>query len=267
MIPENIGSEPVTLSPLEFDVLWEHLRLPPMPVVLRVPSPGRTHAERAQLVERAWCGIEERGLGRPAELHPLLLSQLKTLGHPDREVDGRAWVGSETRVLAAAAGEFAVRATLTGGALSLLSASPEGLPDAVIDALPAQNAGSGYSVTLPTEDFEKAAFAANGTREGFTTALRDRGMREEDLDTLVEMIANLVGQGQFGAAARDKFGRRYRAGRVVAFFDTPAGRYVQITRSNGGSAPWTTISPVDRRRMSQHVSDLLDEVLHTAGRQ
>ena len=44
------AAEPITISALEFDVLWEHLRLAEMPLVLRVPSPGRTYTERRELV-------------------------------------------------------------------------------------------------------------------------------------------------------------------------------------------------------------------------
>ena len=236
-----------------------------MPVVLRVPSPGRTHAERAQLVRQAWRGIEERGLGRPVGLHPLLLSHLRVLARPDREVDARIWVGGRVRTLTAAAGGSAVHATLAEGVLNLRPASPEGLPSAAVATLPSLQAGPGHSITLPTDDFEAAAFVAGGTREGFVTALRDRGVRDEDVATLAEMVSDLLGQGQFGAAARDRFGRRHRAGRVVAFFDTTEGRYVHITRSNGNAMPWTTISPVDQRRMLQHVTELLAEVVQISG--
>jgi EspG family len=69
-----------------------------------------------------------------------------------------------------------------------------------------------------------------------------------------------VHQGQIGAAARDRLGRRARASRVLSFFDTEAGRYVQVRRDEPGEQAWTTISPADQRRMSQHISSLLGEV-------
>ena len=47
------------LSALEFDVLTEHLELTRVPLVLRVPSPGRTHQERAELVGGVWRQLAE----------------------------------------------------------------------------------------------------------------------------------------------------------------------------------------------------------------
>ena len=40
--------DPVIISTLEFDVLWEHLGLETMPLVLKVPSPGKTREERIE---------------------------------------------------------------------------------------------------------------------------------------------------------------------------------------------------------------------------
>src|SRR5216117_965383 len=96
-------TEPVTINALEFDVLWEHFALDAMPLVLRVPSPGRTDAERARFVRQAW-----RGLGRPIDLDPRLGRLLFLLRRPDREIDGRLWVGRPLRLFVAATGDEAV---------------------------------------------------------------------------------------------------------------------------------------------------------------
>ncbi|MGH3439443.1 MAG: ESX secretion-associated protein EspG [Sciscionella sp.] len=259
------GPEELTLSTLEFDVLWEYLRLPSMPVVIGVPSPGRTHSERTRLADEAWQRIEARGLGRQINLHPLLPRYLSLLAQPEREVDGRVWVGGEVRSLAAATGQEAVHVTLAGGELTFRPISPEGLVAAVLGVLPALAAGTGHSVTLPTDDFEAAAYSAGPVRQGFALALTDRGVREADVRTLTEMISEVSGQGQFGAAARDKFGRRHRADRAVSFFDTADGRYLQVKRSQNGTPPWTTISPVDQRRLLQHVTEMLADVVRLSG--
>ncbi len=47
------GRGTVVLSTLEFDVLWERERLPRKHEALGVPSPGKTHTERATLVADA----------------------------------------------------------------------------------------------------------------------------------------------------------------------------------------------------------------------
>lgn len=257
--------EPIVLSALEFDVVWEHLGLPEMPIVIRVPSPGRTQAERDGLVEQAWSGIGARGLGRQVDLHPLLVRHLRVLSRPDVEVDARTWIGGEVRTVAASAGGHGVLATLADGSVTFRVVEPSGLASVVLGTVADVGAGPGRSVTLPTIDFEEAA-AAEGTKEAFAAALVTRGLREDDAQTLITMISEVAGQGQFGAAARDSFGQRHRADRAVSFFETSEGRYVQIRRSQDGAPPWTTIAPVDRRRLAQHVNEMLGDVLRVAGR-
>jgi hypothetical protein len=256
--------EPITISALEFDVLWEHLRLAMMPLVLRVPSPGKTHTERAHLVQRTWEGLRARGLGREVDPDPMLTELLTLLDRPERELDGRVWLGRSVRVLAAAKGESAVLAVLTGNALTLRYASAEGLPREALSVLPAAGAGPGHSVTLPSADLDAAAAGAT-TPEELEHALRARGLRSDDAHTLATMITDPTHRGQFGAAARDRFGRRVRGDRVVAFFDTAQGRYVQMRRQFPGGTPWSTVSPADPRRLHQHVHELYGEVVEQAG--
>jgi hypothetical protein len=251
---------PITLSALEFDVLWEHLRLGAMPLVVKVPSPGRTHEERARLEARAWADLEARGLGRPVEVNPDIEELLAILAKPAREVDVRAYAGRNVRALAAAsATDTAAVVELSGNTVTLRRASESGLPSAALSVLPAAPPGPGRSVTLPTTEFERAA--KNATREGFGNALLDLGLRGDDAEALVEMIKDVRHTGNFGAAARDRLGRRRRADRVVSFFDTEDGRYVQIRRPADDGTLWTTISPADYRKLNHHVSELLDELV------
>ncbi|MFL6120930.1 ESX secretion-associated protein EspG [Actinophytocola sp.] len=257
---------PVTLSALEFDVLWEHLRLGSMPLVVKVPSPGKTFEERAQLEARVWADLEARGLGRPVEVDPDIEEMLGVLAKPLREVDARAYVGRNARVLAASVDENAVVAELSGDTVTLRRASAAGLPSAALSVLPAAPAGPGRSVTLRTAEFEQAAREAGRTREAFGAALLAAGLRADDAEALVEMIKDVVHTGNFGAAARDRLGRRRRGERVVSFFDTEDGRYVQIRRPADDGTMWTTISPADLRKLTHHVTELLDEVVAEAER-
>ncbi len=247
--------EPVTISALEFDVLWEHLRLETMPLVLKVPSPGKTHAERAELEQRAWTDLDRRGLGRPVSLDPLLEDLLHLLNRPQREVDGRLWLGHSVRVLAAAKGQSGVLAVLAHDQLTLRPASAEGLPREALSVLPPLPAGPGHSVTLPSADLDAAAQGAN-TPDELERALVSRGIRQEDARTLADMFRDAGNRGQFGAASRDKWGKRVRQDRVVSFFDTPQGRYLQLRRAAPGQQPWSTVSPVDARRLIQHLEEL-----------
>ncbi|GAA3843107.1 ESX secretion-associated protein EspG [Saccharothrix violaceirubra] len=248
--------EPVSVSVLEFDVLWEHLRLESMPLVLKVPSPGKTTSERSRLEREAWSGLDGRGLGSPAGVDPLLEDLLHLLNRPEREVDGRLWLGRSVRVLAAAKGGSGVLAVLADGRLTLRPASAEGLPREALSALPPLPAGPGHSITLPSADLDAAAAAAT-TPDTLVAALTSRGLRADDAKTLATMFADADHRGQFGAAHRDKWGKRHRPDHVIGFFDTPHGRYLQQRRATPGHPPWSTISPTDHRRLLSHLTPLL----------
>jgi hypothetical protein len=255
---ESRSDEALTITALEFDVLWEHLGLDAMPLVLRVPSPGRTDDERAKFVNHAWDSLSRRGLGSPVDLDPRLARLVFLLNRPEREIDGRMWIGSQLRLFAAATGDEAALATMVGSQLTLRSADASGLPRYALSVLPEAAGGPGQSITLRTADFEAAAREATDQAR-LAAELRDRGVRETDANDLAEMIGDVVHQGQYGSARRDKWGRRIRAGRVISFFDTKEGRYLQIRREAAGMEAWTTISPADPRRMLQHLTALHEE--------
>jgi EspG family len=261
MILGAIETDPVEISTLEFDVLWEHYYgVDQMPLVLKVPSPGKTDEERAHIVRGVWDGLARRGLGTPVDPYPPLIDLLALLRRPDREIDGRLWVGGELRVLAAATGDQAVLVTLSGEQLRLLPAEATGLPRFALSVLPVVPAGPGQSITLPTRDFTAAAEEAT-KQEELAAGLAGRGVRDVDAQALAEMIGDIVSRGQFGSAVRDKWGRRVRAERVISFFDTADGRYLQVRRVGENGEAWTTISPANGRRMLQHLTELHEEQL------
>lgn len=254
--PDTGGlGDPFSLTPLEFDVLWEHLDLGDMPLVLKVPSPGRTNTEREQLVAQAWQSMGVKGFGRQVSLDPGLTDLLRLAARPHRELDGRLWLGRPVRVLAAADGDTAVLAVHEHDLLTFRRADAHGLPRHALSVLPQGKAGPGHSVTLPTKEFEAAARESKSPKE-FEAQLRHRGVREHDADTLRQMIGDVVRQGQFGGAARDKWGRRVRTPRVISFFDTEAGRYLQIRKESEAGEAWTTISPADHKRLLHHLTEL-----------
>ncbi|SDN84538.1 EspG family protein [Lentzea jiangxiensis] len=250
--------DPVIISALEFDVLWEHLGLETMPLVLKVPSPGRTTEERRAIEDQVWLQLGARGLGGPRSLDPTLEDLLHVLNRPQQEIDGRMWLQERSlRVLAAGKGQAGVLAVLDGGQLVLRPAEADGLPREALTALPAAPAGEGHSITLPSAELDAAATSAT-TPEDLEQALQGR-IRADDAHTLAEMVRDASNRGQFGAAARDKWGKRVRPDRVVAFYDTPKGRYLQMRRASEGQEPWSTITPVDYRRLHHHLVELLVE--------
>lgn len=258
---EPAPGAPIAVSRLEFDVLWESLALGEMPLVLKVESPGRTHTERRQLVEDAWRAMENRGFARSAAEYERLAELVRLLARPDREIDGRLWFGSKVgsvRVLVAASGGDAVKATLTAEGLVLDDAAASGLAREALSVLPTLAAGPGESVTIPSRQLEAAAANA-ATPTDFEAALREQGVRDRDAAQLAAMMMRLRRHGQFGAATRDRWGRRTRARRVISVFDTRMGRYLQ-TRSlaEADTEPWTTVSPADHRLLISQLEELGD---------
>ncbi|GAB3684388.1 ESX secretion-associated protein EspG [Saccharopolyspora tripterygii] len=262
------AEELINLSALEFDVLTEHLEIDSVPLVLKVPSPGRTHADRAKLVASAWRALTKRGLISGGAIDAELERMLRLVAEPGREVDGRSWLQRSVRVLAAAEsiGERAVLAVKDGEHLSFSPTSASGLPRAAVSRLPELAPGPGRSVSVPSAALDEAAAEVGDKAEQLLPALQRRGVRPDDAEALAGMVAGVVAQGQFGAAARLPHGRRERAERVVGFFDTALGRYAQLRTTSPSGEAWSTIAPADNRRLVGLVDELLAEVTGSAVR-
>lgn len=246
-------------------MLIEHLNLEQVPLVLRVPSPGRTHRDRAELVDAAWRQLAARDLGDRRDLDPRLSRWLHLLIKPTSEVDGRCWFDRSLRLFGAAgspehADDDAVLVVKDGDELTFRPAPVSGLAREAVSVLPAWTAGPGRSVTVRSADLDAAAAATGGRAEVLEHQLRRHGVRSDDAEALAAMIREAGARGQFGAAARDRIGRRVRGNRVVAFFDTPHGRYAQLRRNSPSGEAWSTIAPADSRRMIAHLDELRAEV-------
>jgi hypothetical protein len=264
MSDEPAEAAPLSVSRLEFDILWETLELGEMPLVLKVPSPGKTRTERRQLIESAWRAMEARGLGRGSAEYRRLVELVRLLARPDREIDGRLWFGrriGNMRTLVAATGADAALATLTPIGFTLREAAATGLAREALSALPPMAAGSGESVTVPSRHVEAAASSATTPVE-FEAGLRREGVRARDAATLASMMMRIRRHGQFGAANRDRWGHRVRAPRVLSVFDTREGRYLQTRTAEPDSEPWTTVSPADPRLLLHQLDDLLNNQNH-----
>ncbi|WP_245694324.1 ESX secretion-associated protein EspG [Actinopolyspora mzabensis] len=253
------------MSDLEFDVLLEHLGIADPPLVLRVPSPGRTHQRRRELCEVAWRSMTERGLCHGNTPIDSLRRMMSVLEAPTREVDGRCWAGRSVRMLAAASGEGdaseAVLAVKEEQRLWLRPAAPTGLAREALSVLPEVAAGSGRSVSLPSAALEAAASEAGDDLPALRAALCARGVRADEAEMLVGMLDGVQASGQFGAAVRRKPAGRYRVEHVVGFFDSRAGRYLQLRRDTSSGEPWSTVAPVDRRGLVNRVAELAAEPL------
>jgi hypothetical protein len=253
----------VVLSVLEFDVLWEAQRFPRRHVVLDVPSPGLTTRDRALLVTQAWASLAERGLADGGRPEPELADRLALLAHPQRAVDAWVWTDREIRGLAACAGREALFAVVDRDEVWLIPARDSSFVEAAVSMAGECPAGYGRSVSLPQDTLRAADEDAGGDPKALVAELIDRDVPLGEAQLLSGMFGGITTRGQFGA---QRLGggtgggqRSRRANRVVAFHDTPSGRYMYLTRPSPDGQRWATVTPVDNARLATAVWELLDE--------
>lgn len=251
------------LSAIEFDVVWRSLDLGAPHVVLTVPSPGSTDADRAHIVEQAWRALTDRGLVRHGRPVDDLVDLLSVLAAPRRAIDVRVWADREIRALAATSGSdsFGALAIIDGGRVSVSRARGAALPAFAVGVAGTLPAGPGRSVSLPHEQLSWADARAGGDTLRLVGLLVDVGVPTEDAEAIRLMCEGMVVRGQFGAEHTTAGGRHSRAERVIAFHDTPRGRYLHLVRPTTDGRSWSTISPADNRRLELSVTELLRELV------
>lgn len=253
--------EPTVLSLLDFDVLWENERFPRRHVALDVPSPGKTHTERAQLVADTWRSLEQRGLAERGRATPEVSDDLALLAYPRRAVYGFIWAPDrKITLLAASNGGNALMGVVDGGEVWLIRTRDNALADAAVSVAGEMPAGPGQSMSVPTKVLISADSRARGDWQRLVTELVDEHVSLSQAQVLVSMVAGMTTRGQFGVETARGAERPRRADRVVAFHDTPNGRYLHLVKPSADRTEWSTITPADNQRLAAGVWELLDEV-------
>jgi hypothetical protein len=232
------------LTTVEFDVLWEGLGLGPTPVILRLASPGRTHAERRAVQAAGWQAMRDRGLAGPSGPDPELTRLLHLLARPTEQLELRAWWDRDIRAVAAARAE--------AGALAL--------PSGMLGVLPPAPPGPGRSCTVP------ARALSDGPATDVRATLVARGIAAGEAGLLTRMLAGAGRRAQVVALAADRWGVLRRSGGVLTVLDGPHGRYL-LTRSTGeDGVEWITIAPTDERQLRHRFTELLSVAVGSAAR-
>jgi hypothetical protein len=248
----------ITLSLLEFDVLWEHLRLGPIPPVIAVPSPGRTHDERAELRAKAWASLAAKGLGGPDSLDDGLEHGLHRLARPEWELDARLQDTARSAALIARAGRGMTGAFLGGDELTLWNAKADQFVTDTVGLLPLHPAGTGNSITLPATTLDRAARRAGSDGDRFWRTLTTDGLGKSEARKITAVLGDVVRFGHFGAARTPPGGSRRRASHVVSVYDNSAGRYLFTRKAN-----WVTLVPGTDAAIARQLDELLTELSRT----
>ncbi|MBP2476763.1 hypothetical protein JOF53_005635 [Crossiella equi] len=253
------------LNSLEFEVLWEHLQLGDKPTELNTLSHGASDEERAHFRRRAWDSLEQKGRAEDGRLDVELEDLLGLLARPNRSIDVRfSWrVGEnmekvlpEVKALCSAVGDTGVLAVHDGDRYRFGWIRSTGLAPAAAGLLPQGPPGRIPSVTLAADVLEEAVTQAAEQGPLFQRILVGRGIRPEDAKLLWEIgDADRTLFAQFGATARDQYGRNNRAEGVLNVFDIPAGRCA--SRERGG---WINFFGADHRKVAEQLDKMLLEV-------
>jgi len=243
-MPERTPRNRIVLSAVEFDVVWRSLGLGAPPVVLLLPSPGRTHTERRRIEAQAWRALRERGLG----VDHGLAEFMRRLAAPSPRVEVRVW-GASTR-----------RAVLAGGMLAwrrddtVVLEPCDSATTAVIGVLGGGRPGPGRAASVPDADLTAALRRPSGA--GLRADLVARGGDPTEAGLVGRMLHAVAERAQIAVVLTDRWGALRRSA-LLEVLDSPAGRYL-LTRSHGGDGScWATVAPVDDRRLRRRVDDLL----------
>ncbi|MGH3916132.1 MAG: ESX secretion-associated protein EspG [Pseudonocardiaceae bacterium] len=255
----------VELSHEEYRTAWHALGLGMRHWNLDLPGLSELTKEQWRVqVDCTLDGLRARGLADRRGVVPALAEALRVLARPGREING--WVqtgGAQVRLLAGSRGEYGVLALLDAHRLVVHTGAAGGLCMAVARLLPDRPAGPGSSVSVSSELLSRPARDGQSglTGEQLENLLTRGGTKPADARSFAAMMRGPQhGGGKFGAARRDRLGKRHSAGVPVAYLATEHGGYtLQPLRGPDGTG-WTTLAPATLAQVAQRIDQLIDGI-------
>lgn len=281
------------LTPMEFDFLWEQLKLGDQPYPLRVASHGKTMDERTSLRHRVDRELKAKGLkNNYGVLDPQLNSWLHLLAMNTASVDAAhipEFQEHPIAALAASDGSSGVLAVQDAEGIGMRQIFPDGLVSEVINLLPYAARGTARSITLsldealrtpparvkvpgqtepgkpaepePEQPKPRFSLRKREPQTDDTEPLRVRPLSERTAGDPREDYALLIAQprlrgGQLAANARDAAGRKFRSP-ALAWFDTVTGRYLSLANTGQDGHEWVTVSAADAKTLRTRLAEML----------
>jgi ESX secretion-associated protein EspG len=243
----------ITLSAVEFDVVWRSAGLGAPPAVLRLASPGRTHTARRRIEAEVWAALAERRPGWGAGADPDLERLLHLLAEPAVRVDVRAW-GTATIRAALAGGTDAVLAQRSGDAVAVTPCTS--LAGATVAVLGTARPGPGRAAVVAAVDLEEALRRPTGA--GLRTDLVDRGVDPAESGLIARMLDGIDRRAQISVLVPDRLNILRRAGEPLEVLDAPRGRYLTTRCRGADGTAWICVAPADDRRLLHRLSGWFD---------
>jgi hypothetical protein len=255
----------VELSHEEYRTAWQVLDLGTRHWNLDLPGiPEMTDQERRAQAASTLEDLRARGLADRRGMVTELVDSLRLVAGLVCEING--WVqtgGTQVRLLAGSRGEWAVLAMLDDHRLLVRTGPAIELCTAVARQLPDRPAGPGSSVSVPSALLSEPASGGKPglTGEQLENRLTRGGVKPDDARAVATMLRGpKPSAGKFGAARRDRNGKRHPAGAVLVYLATERGGYtLQPLRGPDGTA-WTTLAPATLTQLAQRIEQLLDRI-------
>lgn len=233
---------PVRLSPVELEVCWSHLGLGALPWVLDPAAAAQPRGPVGEVLR----GLRERGVG---PLGGQLGRQLRALAAGDHQIDSWQSLDEPVRVRAAVSGPVGVLAVLRADHAVVVSVPHYAVVDQLLAGLAPVAAAP-----LPPVSVRSAALDETDHAD-LAEVLVARGEPRRVAEDFARRFRDVGHHGQFAVTA----GRR-RSARVVAFHDTPLGRFLVLRRPDR-----TTCGPADKAAIAAAIAELVDETRGTTG--
>jgi hypothetical protein len=245
------------LSLPALDALWEDLNLGAIPFPLEVRSHGETIEERSRIKAAVYADLESRGLARRHRAEPQLEDVLQLVARPTISIDAVAMLDmaaqDPVKAMVVAAGRQALLVVQRELMVSLTPIRETALASSIVSILPQVKSGPGVPVSLPVD-------AVNRSGGRHSRPAHENKMNLQRLEAIMKQP--VLRAGQFGITIRDPHGRSNRLP-GIGWFDTDAGRYMNVVREASDGESWLTLTPADSGRIAHRLSEELLKALQS----
>jgi hypothetical protein len=225
-------SRGITLSLTAVDLLCEQLGLGAAPVIFRGPRVGVSVADRTRARETMLADLTEQDLRYGNEIDRKLSKRLTLLCRAPLAIEATGILrsGRPLRAQVSSNGRSAALAVQEDQSLRLFAVRPTAVVPAVVELIGPARPGPGRSVTYPNPGDERGG----------------------------EQARRILTQARIQAGVFTVVHRRQREDiqPALLWFDTNAGRYIGYIKPGTHGQNWTTYSPADNTRITQHLTDL-----------